>query len=351
MTASSEQIAVSSKNAKLTDHALSARHFAICLLGGMLFALSLPAAAQQPKKVPRIGYLTTAARLADAPRVEALRQGLRDLGYLEGKNINIEYRYAEGKLERVPELAQELVRLKVDILVVSSIIAAEPARQVTTTIPIIVASAGNPIGSGLVASLARPGGNVTGLYQFSPELLGKRLELLNEITPKVSRFAFLNGTDAPAAKSMFFKEGQVVAKALGVQFQLIEVKAQNPDLEAAFRIMAKDGIGALVTESSGIVNFHLKNILHLVEQNHLPAMHSDQEWADAGGLMSYGANRLYLYRRVGLYVDKILKGANPAELPMEQPTKFEFVINLKAAKQMGLTIPPAVLYQADRLIK
>ena len=170
----------------------------------------------------------------------------------------------------------------------------------TTTIPIIVASAGNPIGSGLVASLAKPGGNVTGLYWFSPELQGKRLELLKEVTPKVSRFAFLNGTDAPAAKSMFFKEGQVVAKALGVQFQLIEVKAHDPDLEAAFRIMAKDGIGALVTESSGIVNLHLKKILHLVEQDRLPAMHSDQEWANAGGLMSYGANRLYLYRRVGL---------------------------------------------------
>src|SRR5215469_12661727 len=304
--------------------------------------------AQQPKKVPRIGYLTTAARLTDTPRVEALRQGLRDVGYVEGKNINIEYRYAEGKLERVPELAQELVRLKVDILVVSSIIAAEPARQVTTSIPIIVASAGNPIGSGLVASLARPGGNVTGLYQFSPELLGKRLELLKEVTPKVSRFAFLNATDAPAAKSMFFKEAQVVAKALGVQLQLIEVKAQDPDLEAAFRIMAKDRIGALVTESSGIISFHRKTILQLVEQTRIPAMHSDQEWANAGGLMSYGSNRIHLYRRVGLYVDKILKGAKPAELPMEQPTKFELVINLKTAEQIGLTIPPNVLARADK---
>ena len=319
-------------------------------LSAALLALGAFAEAQQPKKVPRIGYLTTAARLADAPRVEALRQGLRDVGYVEGKNINIEYRYAAGKLERVPELAEELVRLKVDILVVSGIATAEPARRVTTTIPIVVAGAGNPIGSGLVASLARPGGNVTGLYQFSPELLGKRLELLNEVTPKVSRFAFLNATDAPAAKSMF-KEAQVVAKALGVQFQLIEVKAQNPDLEAAFRGMATDRIGALVTESSGIVNFHRKTILQLVEQNRLPAMHSDQEWANAGGLMSYGSNRVYLYRRVGLYVDKILKGANPAELPMEQPTKFELVINLKAAEQIGLTIPQSVLYRADKLIK
>src|SRR5262245_35631181 len=321
--------------------------FTLC---AMLFAVCASAQAQQPKKVPRIGYLTTAARLADAPRVEALRQGLRDLGYLEGKNINIEYRYAEGKLERVPELAEELVRLKVDILVVSGIATAEPARRVTTTIPIVVAGAGNPIGSGLVASLARPGGNVTGLYQFSPELLGKRLELLNEVTPKVSRFAFLNATDAPAAKSMF-KEAQVVAKALGVQFQLIEVKAQNPDLEAAFRIMASDRSGGLVTESSGIVSFHREKILHLVEQNRIPAMHSDQEWANAGGLMSYGSNRVHLYRRVGLYVDKILKGANPAELPMEQPMKFEFVINLRAAKQIGLTIPQSVLYRADKVIK
>ena len=307
--------------------------------------------AQQQKKVPRIGYLATAVRVTDGPRVEALRQGLRDLGHVEGKNIKIEYRYAEGKLERLPDLAQELVRLKVDILVVSSIITAERVRQLTTSIPIIVASAGNPIGSGLVASLARPGGNVTGLYQFSPELLGKRLELLNEVTPKVSRFGFLNGTDAPAAKSMFFKEAQVVAQRLGVQLQLIEVTGQNPDLEAAFQSIAKDRIDGLVTESSGIVNFHRQKILQLVEQNHIPAMHSDQEWPNVGGLMSYGANRVYLFRRVGSYVDKILKGANPAELPMEQPTKFELVINLKAANQIGLTIPPSMLARADKVIR
>ena len=307
--------------------------------------------AQQQKKVPRIGYLATAARVTDGARVEALRQGLRDLGHVEGKNIKIEYRYAEGKLERLPDLAQELVRLKVDILVVSSIITAERVRQLTTSIPIIVASAGNPIGSGLVASLARPGGNVTGLYQFSPELLGKRLELLNEVTPKVSRFGFLNGTDAPAAKSMFFKEAQVVAQRLGVQLQLIEVTGQNPDLEAAFQGIAKDRIEGLVTESSGIVNFHRQKILQLVEQNHIPAMHSDQEWPNVGGLMSYGANRVYLFRRVGSYVDKILKGANPAELPMEQPTKFELVINLKAANQIGLTIPPSMLARADKVIR
>jgi putative tryptophan/tyrosine transport system substrate-binding protein len=322
----------------------------VWVLATVFLTTVFPLEAQQVAKVPRIGYLSTGAVATDAPRIEAFRQGLRELGYVEGKNINIEYRYAEGRFERVPELAEELIRLKVDILLVSSIAAAETVRKVTATIPIVVANAGNPFGSGLVASLARPGGNVTGLYQFSPELLGKRLELLKEVVPKVSRFAFLNAADAPAAKSMF-KEAQVAAKALGVQFQLVEVKAQNPDLEGAFRIMVKERIGALVTEASGVISFHRRKILQLVEQNRMPGMHSDQEWANAGGLMSYGANRVDLYRRAAVYVDKILKGAKPAELPMEQPTKFELVINLKTAKQIGLTIPQTVLYRADKVIK
>jgi putative ABC transport system substrate-binding protein len=320
-------------------------------LCAVLLVLSVSVEAQQPAaKVPRIGFLTTGGEAASALRVEAFRQGLRELGYVEGKNIIIEYRYAEGRFERLPELADELVRLKVDVLVVSSITVARPARKVTATIPIVVAGAGDPIGSGLVASLARPGGNVTGLYQFSPELLGKRLELLKEVVPKVSRFAFLNDADAAASKSMF-QGAQDAAKALGVKFQLVEVKAPNPDLEGAFRVMVKERIGALITEATPLTQFHRKKILELVEQNHIPAMHAEQEWANAGGLMSYGANRVDLYRRAATYVDKILKGAKPAELPVEQPTKFELVINLKTAKALNMTIPQSVLFRADKVIR
>ena len=231
----------------------------------MLFALWVPAQAQQSKKVPRIGFLTTfsASDPQSALRLDAFRQGLRELGYVDGKNINIEYRYAEGRFERLPELAEELVRLKVDVLVVSSITVARTARKVTATIPIVVAGAGDPIGSGLVASLARPGGNVTGLYQFSPELLGKRLELLKEVVPKITRFAFLNGADGTASNSAFNDQGIEAAKALGVQIQLVEVKAPNPDLEGAFRVMVKERIGALITEGTPLTQFHRKKILEL----------------------------------------------------------------------------------------
>ena len=320
-------------------------------LCAMLLALSVSVEAQQPAaKVSRIGFLTTGGEAASALRVKAFRQGLRELGYVEGKNIIIEYRYAEGRFERLPELAEELVRLKVDVLVVSSITVVRTARKVTATIPIVVAGAGDPIGSGLVATLARPGGNVTGLYIYSPELIGKRLELLKEVVPKVSRFAFLNDTDSTASKSMF-KDAQVAAQALAVQFQLIEVKGPNPDLEGAFQVMVKERIGALITSPGALITFHLKKILELVEQNRIPAIHPDQQWVNAGGLMSYGANLVDLYHRAATYVDKILKGAKPADLPVEQPTKFELVINLKTAKQIGLTISPNVLARADRVIK
>jgi putative ABC transport system substrate-binding protein len=266
------------------------------------------AEAQQPKKVPRIGYLGADSLSSNPGRVEAFRQGLRDLGYVEEKNIHIEYRYADGKSERLPELAEELVRLKVDILVVPSSTVARAAKKATATIPIVMTSSGDPIGSGLVASLARPGGNVTGLYQFSPELFGKRLDLLKEVVPKVSRFAFLNGADGTAARTEFEDQGKVAAKALGVQIQLVEVKAPNPDIEGAFRVMVKERIGALITSSSPTTTFHRKKILQLVEQSRIPAMHPEQEWASSGGLMSYGTNVVDLYRRAAMYVDKILKG-------------------------------------------
>ena len=270
------------------------------------------------------------------------------MGYVEGKNINIDYRYAEGKLERVPELVDELIRLKLDVLVVSDSSTARAAKKSTATLPMVVATIGNL--SGLVASLARPGGNVTGLTNYSPELLGKRLGLLKEAVPKVSRFAFLYDTESAGVRPMF-KDAQLTAKALDVQFQIVEVKSQNPDFEGAFRVMVKERIDALITEASPPISIHLKRVLRLVEQNRFPAMHSVQEWANAGGLMSYGANRNEPYRRIAVYVDKILKGAKPADLPVEQPTKFEFIINLKAAKQIGLTIPPTVLARADKVIK
>ena len=315
-------------------------------LCALLFALCVPAEAQQPAgNVARIGYLATASGATELPYIEAFRLGLRELGYVEGKNINIEYRYAEGRFERLQELAEELVRLKVEILVVPSATAAQAARKSNVTIPIVMMRAGDPFSSGLVASLARPGGNVTGLYQYSPELLGKRLELLKEVVPKVSRFAFLSNSVS------MFKNAQVDAEALGIRFQLVEVKGPNPDFDGAFRVIIKERIGALVTEATPLFSAHRKRILELVEQSRIPAMHSEQEWATAGGLMSYGSNRVDLSRRAATYVDKILKGAKPADLPVEQPMKFELVINLKAAKQIGLTIPPNVLVRADKVIK
>jgi putative ABC transport system substrate-binding protein len=332
---------------------MSARIF-IWLLATVLLATVSSAEAQQPTKIPRIGFLQTgsASDPQNALRLGAFRQGLADLGYVEGKNIFIEYRYAEGKSERLPELAGDLIRLKVDVLVVPNDLTARAAKKETTTIPIVMASSGNPIGTGVIATLARPGGNVTGLTSYTAELLGKRLELLKEVLPKVSRFAFLqDGSTETSASRAAFKEAQGPAKALAVQLKSVEVKAPNPDFDDAFRIMIKERIGALITSPSPLMGFHRKRILQLVEQSRIPAMHPAQDWTTAGGLMSYGANTVDLSRRAAVYVDKILKGAKPADLPVEQPTKFEFIINLKAAKALNLTIPQSVLFRADRVIK
>jgi putative tryptophan/tyrosine transport system substrate-binding protein len=314
------------------------------------------AEAQQPKSIPRIGFLSRDLHPADSrapvPRnLEAFREGLRELGYIEWKNIIIEYRYADGRTERLPALAEELVRLKVELIVADSYASARDSQKVTATIPIIMASGADPIGTGLVASLARPGGNVTGTTDYTAELVGKRLELLKEVVPKVSRFAFLNAATSVTGKSQL-KDGQAAAQALGVKLQLVEVTTPNPDLEGAFRVMVKERIGALITGSGTISSsLHRKRILELVEQNRMPAIYSTVVWIDAGGLMYYGANIPDLYRRAATFVDKILKGTKPADLPVEQPKKFEFIINLKAAKQIGVTIPPNVLARADRVIK
>jgi putative ABC transport system substrate-binding protein len=331
------------------NKSMNQRVLALFSLLPTVVLLTVSSEAQQPAKVSRIGFLTpfSASDPRNALGLGAFRQELRDLGYVEGKNIVIEYRYANGKSERLPELAEELVRLKIDIFVVANDRTARAAQKSNATIPIVMASSGNL--TGLVNSLARPGGNITGLTLYTAELLGKRLELMKEVVPKVSRFGFLNDADSEASGAMF-KDSQKAAKALGVTFQLLGVKVPNPDFEGAFRVIAKEGIGALITSPSPLITFHRKRILELLEQNRIPAMHPEQQWASAGGLMSYGANPVDQYRRAAVYVDKILKGANPADLPVEGPTKFELVINLKTAKQIGLTVPANVLLQADRVI-
>lgn len=323
-----------------------------CLIAALFLTSAALVEAQQPAgKVPRLGFLTTGSRpgaTSATPAVEALRQGLRDLGHVEGKNIYIEYRFAEGSNERLSELLEELIRLKIDVLIVSNATVARVAKKATTTIPIVAANMGRL--DGLVDSLAHPGGNVTGLTHISIELLGKRLGLLKESVPKVSRFAFLDDSVSGGYKNVA-KETERTATALGVQLQILEVIRSNPGLDSVFQTMVKERIGAFMIEATPNVNFHRKQILALAEKHHIPAIHSDDSWPNDGGLMSYGANRVEPYRRIAVYVDKILKGAKPAELPVEQPTKFEFVINLKAAKQIGLTIPPEVLARANRIIR
>jgi len=316
-------------------------------LSAMLFTLCLPIEAQQPAaKVPRVGYLSAASRTADT-RVEAFRQGLRELGYVEGKNINIEYRYAEGVSEQLPELAEELVRLKVDVIVAPSTPAVRAAKEVTTTIPIIFPGVADPVAFGFVASLARPGGNITGLTNFSPELSGKRVELLKEVLPRIVRVAVLRD---PRQQPDSFKETQIAGQSLALKLQSLEIRNAT-DVETAFSAMSRERAEAFITLPHAVVTFHRKRILELAGKGRLPSTHGDGEWVEAGGLMSYGPNVLNLYRRAAVYVDKILKGTKPADLPVEQPTKFEFIINLKTAKQIGLTIPPNVLARADRVIK
>ena len=325
------------------------------LMGALLLALCLSAEAQQPKSIPRIGYLSRDLHPADSrapsPRnLEAFRQGLRDLGYTEGKNIIIEYRYADGRFERLPVLAEELVRLKIEIIVADTTAAARGAKKATSIIPIVIAAGSDPIQSGLVASLARPGGNVTGLTNYGGALLGKRLELLKEVVPNVSRFGFLD--DGEGFSRSMFKEAQGAAQTLGVKLQLVEVNAREPDIDGAFRVIAKERIGALITGAGALgLTLHRKRILELVQQSHMPAIYPSVSWIDGGGLMYYGTNVPDLYRRAAIYVDKILKGAKPSDLPVEQPMKFDFGINLKAAKAINLTIPPNVLARANRVIR
>ena len=325
------------------------------VISTLLLALCLPLGAQEPKGTSRLGFLSRDIRPADSRgpvphRLEAFREGMRELGYAEGKNLIIEYRYADGRLERLPALAEELVRLKVDIIVTDTAAPARAAKKATSTIPIVMVSAGNPVQSGLVASLARPEGNVTGLTSITSELVGKRLELLKEVLPKVSRFAFLDDDDVVDLSP--FEYAHKAAQALAVQLHRVEVKLANPDLEGAFKKMIQDRGGGLIT-SAGILGttVYRKKILQLLLWSDMPAIHPNTVWIDEGGLMYYGVNSFDSYRRAATYVHRILKGAKPADLPIEQPTKFELVINLKTAKQIGLTIPSAVLARADKVIR
>jgi putative ABC transport system substrate-binding protein len=312
-------------------------------------ALSFPLQAQEPTKVPRIGYLGATSPSANSERIEAFRQGLRELGYVEGKNIVIEYRYAEGKLDRLPALATELVRLKVDVVVTAGPAATRPAKEATNTIPIVMGQDTDPVGNGFVASLARPGGNITGLSNLAPELSGKRLELLKEIVPKLSRVAVLANSNEPG-NAQNLKEVELAAGALGIKPQFLNVTSPK-DIETAFRAAGKGRAEAVLVLASPVLNSRRTQIVDLAVKSRLPAIYYQIEYVDDGGLIYYGPSIPEMFRRAATYVDKILKGAKPADLPVEQPTKFEFIINLKAAKQIGLTIPPNVLARADKVIK
>ena len=315
-----------------------------------LLLVAVSVEAQQFGKVPRIGFLIVDSPSAASTRVEAFKEGLQELGYVDGKNITLEYRYAEGKADRLPQLASELVRLKTDVLVTGGgNQVAIAAMKATGTIPIVMTNVADPVVTGLVASLARPGGNITGLTSVTYDLSGKRLELIKDTLPKLGRIAVLYDP-SDRAKVVEFKEMQAVAGSFSVQLQSLEVRRAE-DFEGAFKSGSRARAEALIVLPTTITNTHREPIIQLAENNRLPAIYPDQEFVDAGGLMSYGPIYADLWRRAATYVDKILKGAKPGELPVEQPTKFRLVINLKAAKQIGVTIPSSVLARVDKVIR
>jgi putative tryptophan/tyrosine transport system substrate-binding protein len=320
-------------------------------LCAMLFALCAPAEAQQPKKVSRIGVLSSRSPPIGSGRKGTFRQTLSELGYVEGKDIVLEYRYLEGHGDRTRSLVAELVQLKVDVLVLSVYAAIRVAKQATSTIPIVMVTTQDPVATGLIDSLARPGGNVTGLTLLTRELSGKRLELLKEVVPRISRVGVLWDTSSAPELATAFKDYETAARALKIPIQSFDVRGPNPDFKGAFQAAAKRGVNAVVTLSTVLLLNYPKRIAEVAIKNRLPSMFEGSHWVNAGGLMSYAANDDDSWRRAAIYVDKILKGAKPADLPVEQPTKFEFIINLKTAKQIGLTIPPNVLVRADRVIK
>ena len=329
------------------------KEIAICMLLTVFLIAGSLVDAQQAKKIPRIGYVALRnppTLTAPDPAASAFREGLRELGYIEGKNIFIEYRYAAGKADRIPGLVAELVRLNIDVLVSPNGTAIHAANEATQTIPIVMVTTTDPVAAGFVDSLAHPGGNVTGLTRFTRELSGKRLELLKEVVPTISRVGVLLDADSTTAGNAF-KDYEAAARALKIQLQSLEVRGPSPNFAAAFQAAINERVSALLTVSDGLMLSYPKQIAETAIKNHLPSMFEQQVYVEAGGLASYSAVESERYRRAAFYVDKILKGAKPADLPVEQPTKFELVINLKTAKQIGLTIPQSVLYRADKVIK
>jgi putative ABC transport system substrate-binding protein len=319
------------------------------IAAAVILAFVQLAEAQQAKIFFQIGILGGSPLSSNAARLQAFRQGLAQHGYVEGKNTILEYRYAEGQLDRLPGLAAELVRLKVDVIVTAGPQATRPAKEATITIPIVMAQDSDPVGNGFVASLARPGGNITGLSNFASEINGKRLELLKETVPKLSRVAVLGSSTEPG-NAQALRETDLAAAALRVQLQHIDVRGRD-DIDTAFRAATKGGADAVLVFAGEVFNSHRSLLAQLAAKSRLPAVYVNPEFVEEGGLLTYGISITDLWRRAATYVDKILKGAKPADLPVEQPMKFELVINLKTAKQIGLTIPPNVLARADRVIK
>jgi putative ABC transport system substrate-binding protein len=322
--------------------------FAIC---AMFFALWLPAEAQQPGKIPRIGFLDNTTASANAVLVEAFRKEMSKLGWIEGKSITIEYRFAEEENDRLPELSADLVRLKVDLIVVAETPSAEAAKKATTTIPIVIANAGDPVGTGLVASLARPGGNATGLASLSPQLNTKRLEILKDAVPKLNQVGLLRPWGTGTITDLQLKELKSAAVTLKLKLEEIETQFDAKGLESSFQTAKQKRVGAIMTTGARRFFAERKRIVELAGKYRLPAIYFQKEFVDEGGLMSYGVDYVDLFRKAAHYVDKILKGTKPADLPVQQATKFDFVINLKAAKQIGLTLSPEFISRANQVIK
>jgi putative tryptophan/tyrosine transport system substrate-binding protein len=320
------------------------------LIAVVLLVFGVLAKAQQPTKIPRIGYVSGTGNASDqGPYVEALRQGLRELGYIEGKSFTIEYRGAEGKTDRIPSLAAELVELQVSVLIAPTLPAVLAAKQATKTTPIVMVTGVEPVASKLVDSLARPGGNITGISTLAQDLSGKRLELLMEVVPRLSRVAVLRDVESRNS-AVQFKEYEAAARVLKIELQSLDVKGPNPDLENALAA-TKGRSDALVTITNANLFVQQGRLANLAIRSKLPSMFHGSAWVDSGGLMSYSTDEIGAFRRAAVYVDKILKGTKPADLPVEQATKFEFVINLKTAKQIGLNVSQSVLFRADRVIK
>ena len=326
-------------------------NFLFWLLITVLLTTTPAAHAQQPGKIFRIGFLDNSTASGSAVFVDAFQQELRRLGWIEGKNLSIEYRFAEQKNERLPELASDLVRLKVDLFVATATPVAVAAKRATTTIPIVMLTAGDPVAAGLIVSLARPGGNVTGLSSLSTELNTKRLEILRDAVPKLARVGVLRPPVANVARDLQLKELRTAALALNLKLEEIDAQPDARGLDGAFQTAKQKQVGAIMTMATRPYFAERKRIVELAGKSHLPAIYPDKEFVDEDGLMSYGADYHDLYRRAAVYVDKILKGAKPADLPVQQATKFEFLINLKAAKQIGLTLSPEFLSRANRVIK